>query len=34
MNALQLLEVVRLQVEQWIHEALLLVLMRISFLVA
>lgn len=34
MNALQLLEAVRLQVEQWIHEALLLVLMRSNFLVA
>lgn len=33
MNALQLLEVVPLQVEKWIHEALLLVLMRINFLV-
>lgn len=28
MNALQLLEAVRLQVEQWIHEVLLLVSMR------
>lgn len=30
-NALQLLGAVRLQVEQWIHEALLLVLMRSNF---
>lgn len=34
MNALQLLVAVRLQVKQWIHEALLLVLMRSNFLVA
>lgn len=34
MNGRQLLEAVRLQVEQWIHEALLLVLMRSNFLVA
>lgn len=34
MNARQLLEAVLLQVEQWIHEALLLVLMRSNFLVA
>lgn len=34
MNALQLLEAVRLQVEQWIHEVLLLVSMRSNFLVA
>lgn len=34
MNALLLLEAVRLQVEQWIQEALLLVLMRSNFLVA